>query len=56
MPDAPRSAPGARRVGALSNAPGSGATKPKGSQFVLHAKPLDGNFFEGHTLPNWTVN
>jgi len=26
------------------------ATKPKGSQFVLHAKALHGNPFDGHTL------
>jgi IS5 family transposase len=26
------------------------ATKPKGSQFVLHAKALHRNFFDGHTL------
>src|SRR5438270_9552300 len=28
----------------------SPATKPKGSQFVLHAKALHGNPFDGHTL------
>jgi transposase, IS5 family len=26
------------------------ATKPKGSQFVLHAKALHGDFFDGHIL------
>src|SRR5437016_11803460 len=26
------------------------ATKPKGGQFVLHAKALHGNPFDGHTL------
>jgi hypothetical protein len=26
------------------------ATKPKGGQFVLHAKALHGNAFDGHTL------
>jgi transposase, IS5 family len=26
------------------------ATKPKGSQFVLRAQALHGNFFDGHTL------
>jgi IS5 family transposase len=33
------------------------ATKPKGGQFVLHAKVLHGNPFDGHTLgrssPSW---
>ena len=32
------------------------ATKPKGGQFVLHAKALHGNPFDGHTLGRWSLS
>ena len=52
-----RQSPGALRIRLQEPAPAKAgvsvatpATKPKGGQFVLHAKALHGNPFDGHTL------
>ena len=44
-----RQSPGAVRV-RLQGFVATPATKPRGGQFVLHAKALHGNPFDGHTL------